>query len=185
MVDRLSIKQSPVPQAALSAQGGAARQPVVAGPSLEAMKSVHAISPRGLTTEEMNSVARPKRTAVLIYGDEVSFLGAEEGEVDTSHGAGIPLPFGEDVPERYRQVVLAAHGGRGELAWARLQATSREMLQSLPENPFVQQQAWLCGLHKDGGPHVALMRERQLREIEEEAQSQRIRAQVPTWFIQS
>lgn len=97
--------------------------------------------------------------SVQIYGDLVPELEPERAGVVMTPT--VPLPFGEDAPTRYRLMVLERYGVKGEAAWRTLVETSRALIERMPENEFVHQQAWLCGLHGDGGRLVAVLRERQ------------------------
>lgn len=95
---------------------------------------------------------------IQIFGDLVPALEPEQPGVVMTPA--LPLPFGEDAPQRYRLAILGRYGEAGKEGWETLVSMSRELLKRMPDNEFVQQQAWLCGLHQDGGRLVALLRTR-------------------------
>lgn len=88
----------------------------------------------------------------VIYLPGVTYQYGEQGELDSSMPRPT-LPFDETVRERFKQRTIANFSNRPQ-AWARLGELIAAKLQALPDNPFVRQDAWLCGLTEDGGPYV-------------------------------
>lgn len=93
-----------------------------------------------------------------IFGDVLTYQYSDEGQICTQMGASMELTFDETVRERYQAAIRAEYADFPG-AWERLVELSRKSLEALPDNPFAQEQAWLCGVHPDGGERVAKIRQ--------------------------
>lgn len=80
------------------------------------------------------------------FAPEVTFQYSPEGQ--ESPGEGMKMPLREDSPAIYRRRMMQQwHGSKhADKVWIRLQELVQAKLEKLPDNKFVQQEAWLAGL---------------------------------------
>lgn len=104
-------------------------------------------------------------TSARLYGPALTFQAGPEGRL--VNGDSVVLPFSEDAPARFRRRFDKswAKSRYSDRAWPRLLELVASKLEELPDNPFVLEEAWLCGLHLDGGPRVAGARRLYLDDI--------------------
>lgn len=126
--------------------------------------------------------------SVTIFCPTLTYQYSRSGELDTSHGGDIELPFDETIRERFRAMIEARYTNF-PAAWDRLCELERGMLDRLPDNPFVLQDAWVCGLIDDPpefvrGLYIRLAKQREWdaeetrQQAEREARRNHLRSQV-------
>lgn len=88
----------------------------------------------------------------VIYVPMVTYQYGAEGNLDPSM-LRPSLPFDTDIRERFKEWTIAQYPSHPQ-TWSRLSELVAGKLAALPDNPFVLEDAWLCGIIEDGGPHV-------------------------------
>lgn len=118
------------------------------------------------------------QTNIYLCGHDLTYQYNPEGEIATSAGSGLHISVRrvpgdlkpsyhdhydpivdsiDDIPPCYKNLILDRWGEQG---WKRLQYFTQAILDKRPENPSVQEQAWIAGLHPDGGEYIANLRQR-------------------------
>jgi hypothetical protein len=123
--------------------------------------------------------------ALTIFTPTITYQYSDEGELSGQTSA--PILFDEHVQERFRADVEKSYDNHPD-AWPRLCQLMSKQLDRLPDNSFVQQYAWLCGIG-DGGPHVAGLftqlaklrkadEERAIREVEDSKRRDDLKSKI-------
>lgn len=102
---------------------------------------------------------------IPIYGPGITYQYSNEGEIDSSMGGGHSPevdPFeiyrADDIRRLWQESFLNQWGDstRGNInVLKRLKELMTKQLERLPDNPFVQREAFLVGVTDDGGEYVA------------------------------
>jgi hypothetical protein len=112
-----------------------------------------------LSPDEITSLALLHRFSVMssepsYYPPNLTCQYSAMGELDTSAPCG-STPFTPDARAEFKRSFFErwSRVGDPEPLWERLRFLLQEQLDRLPDNPFVQRDAWTVGIG-DGGPDV-------------------------------
>jgi len=125
----------------------------------------------------------------VVKAPDLTFQYSEQGELCNS-SLFTTTPLCEDAPAIYRERFIKRWtvGGRinglpdlkGEVCWERLRELVGSLLQQLPDNEFVLEEAWLAGLVSEMPPRFRSMLEKLHARIAEHRAGQGQEAEVTT-----
>ena len=123
------------------------------------------------------------------YGPTLTYQYDPKGSRDDSNGSSMELPLSEKTPEVYERRTRQSWANSGsdygsrvdhDQAWNRIQQLASENLARLPDNEFVQKDAWLAGvapMPKHIAQQIAKGYERTAKRAEKKTEKERRRSE--------